>query len=503
MTLYIDDVNLLPEYKRRRPLHNDLPDLLQVSLIASVKNEAGNVKEWLRGIQEQTRPPNEIVIVDGGSADGTVEELEAFARDSTIPVQVIRAPGANIARARNLATQKASHPIIAVTDFGCRQDRFWLERLLQPFKIEQNTRVSAGFYRSVDRQGQDCSGDGIWPGIAEVDPQHFLPSSRSVAFSKDALDAVGGHPEWLTKTGDDTYLDLELKRLGGEWAFVPEAIVTWVVPDTLTGYLQKMYSWAIGDGESGVHARYYWGYLMRWSGWLAFTLLIAAALIGVLMWQPVYAPLWAGLCCLVWVTAMVILAMKEKLPPLRLIQKALGQGAQVLGFLKGARNRKVVDQRREDELKGIFFLLSGVPVDDSGGGVRGTQITLELLRRGWGVVFLNKFERDESRDLGLSFLHPHLFLSSIDHFNLDEFSKQHPTLLKNKPVAALIEFPLPDFLPLAGRLREEFGAAVAYDLLDDWTTSLGGKWYNPEVERQIAQASTHLVATLPVACPPA
>jgi glycosyltransferase involved in cell wall biosynthesis len=111
------------------------------------------------------------------------------------------------------------------------------------------------------------------------------------------------------------------------------------------------------------------------------------------------------------------------------------------------------------------------------------------------VVFLHKFARDESRDLGLRYPHPHLFQSSVEHFNLDEFASQHPTLF-TKPVAALIEFPLPDFLPLAGRLREEYGAAVAYDLLDDWTTSLGGKWYTPEVERQIAQLSTHLVATL-------
>ncbi len=42
-------------------------------------------------------------------------------------------------------------------------------------------------------------------------------------------------------------------------------------------------------------------------------------------------------------------------------------------------------------------------------GCAGTQITLELLRRGWGVVFLHKFERDESRDLGLHYPHPHLF----------------------------------------------------------------------------------------------
>jgi glycosyltransferase involved in cell wall biosynthesis len=198
-----------------------------------------------------------------------------------------------------------------------------------------------------------------------------------------------------------------------------------------------------------------------------------------------------------WLGAFAGLALKEKLPMQRLIQKGLGQGAQVLGFLKGASNLKEVDRRRNAGLKGFFFILSGVPLDDSGGGARGAQIAQELLHTGWGVVFLNKFERDESKDLQLHSHHPHLFLSAIDHFSLDEFVGKHSDLMKKNPIRVLIEFPLPDFLPLARQLRDVYSATVAYDLLDDWKTSLGGKWYLPEVEQQIIRASTHLVATLP------
>jgi len=73
------------------------------------------------------------------------------------------------------------------------------------------------------------------------------------------------------------------------------------------------------------------------STWLAFSYLMAAALAGVLVWRPALTLLWAGLWCLVWLVALAGLALKEKLPLQCLIQKGLGKGAQVLGFLKGAR----------------------------------------------------------------------------------------------------------------------------------------------------------------------
>jgi hypothetical protein len=273
--------------------------------------------------------------------------------------------------------------------------------------------------------------------------------------------------------------------------------VKWVAPEKLGAYLEKMYHWASGDGESGVHSRYYWGYFLRWVTWLGFSSLLVAVLVGVTVWQPTLILLWTGLCCLIWLGALATLSIKEKMPMHLLIQKGFGQGAQVMGFLRGVSNLKEVDRRRQNNLAGVFFILSGVPFDDNGGGARGAQIAQELLRIGWGVVFLNKFERDETRDLQLRNHHPHLFLSPISRFNLDEFVGQHPDLLKNKSIKVLIEFPLADYLPLASQLREEYGAAVVYDLLDDWKTSLGGKWYSPDVEDKIIQASTHLIATLP------
>ncbi len=80
-----------------------------------------------------------------------------------------------------------------------------------------------------------------------------------------------------------------------------QAQVKWLAPEKLSAYLDKMYQWASGDGESGVHARYYWRYVQQLGIWLVFSLLVAVILAGVLIWKPAPTLLWAGvvLPCLV------------------------------------------------------------------------------------------------------------------------------------------------------------------------------------------------------------
>src|SRR5262249_38782815 len=113
---------------------------MKVSLISTVKDIGpGRVREFIDSLRAQTRQPDETVIVDGGSTDGTLEAFEEAGG-----ITVISEPGANISRGRNVAITAATHDVIAATDADCILDPHWLERLLAP--IEDGADVSAGFY---------------------------------------------------------------------------------------------------------------------------------------------------------------------------------------------------------------------------------------------------------------------------------------------------------------------------------------------------------------------
>jgi glycosyltransferase involved in cell wall biosynthesis len=220
---------------------------VKVSLIATVKDGGPAVAEFLASVRRQTRAPDEVVIVDGGSTDGTLETLRA-ATDVTL----IENPGANIAEGRNLAVRAATHEVIAVSDADCTLAPGWLEHLLAA--VEGGADVAMGFYRPLYRSFLEaCSAAVSLPEEHEVNPGRFMPSSRSIAFRREVFDRAGGYPEWLD-IGEDMYLNHRLRELGVRMDFVGSAVAFWRVRPTLPSTWRQYYGYARGDGVAGMHA---------------------------------------------------------------------------------------------------------------------------------------------------------------------------------------------------------------------------------------------------------
>ena len=220
---------------------------MKVSLICTVKDAASNVEEFLGSIAAQTRAPDEVIVVDGGSTDGTVDLLRGAGG-----ITVIEERGANIARGRNLAIAAAAHDVIAVSDADCVLDPAWLERIVAP--IEDWADVSMGFYEPLtDGFLQECLASVNLPGDAdEVDPATFMPSARSVAFRRGAIEAAGGYPEWLD-IGEDMWVNHRWRELRLDMRFVPDATVAWRLRPTMRATWIQYFRYARGDARAGMY----------------------------------------------------------------------------------------------------------------------------------------------------------------------------------------------------------------------------------------------------------
>lgn len=248
----------------------------KVSVICTVFNEAGSLAPFLESLRDQSRLPDEFVVVDAGSRDTTVEQFRTFAKTASFPVHIHISPGANIAKGRNEAIAASKYSVIAVTDAGCTLKKTWLEELTKPLEDDAGVAVAAGWYEPPPRLPfwHDVIAAATHTHRKSVNPATFLPSSRSIAFRKEAWEAVSGYPEWLTKTAEDTLFDLALRAKGFKQVFCERAIVYWYPRPSLRELWKQYVSYGYGDAEAGLEKK-----LFRTKSWGAVAVL-ALILVG-------------------------------------------------------------------------------------------------------------------------------------------------------------------------------------------------------------------------------
>lgn len=243
-----------------------------ISLVCTVKNEQETIAALLDSMLAQTLLPNEIVVNDCESSDGTSAIVAQYIARGH-PIRLV-AGGHNIPSGRNNAIRHANGSIIACTDAGLTLDPHWLEEIVAPIVCD-SADVVGGFFRPAPQSLFELAlGATNYREATEIDPATFLPFGKSVAFRKSAWAQVGGYPEWANYC-EDLLFDLQLKQAGARFAFAARALVYFRPRESFTAFARQYYNYATGDGAADLWQK---RHIIRYGTYLIGAILTLVAL---------------------------------------------------------------------------------------------------------------------------------------------------------------------------------------------------------------------------------
>jgi glycosyltransferase involved in cell wall biosynthesis len=231
-----------------------------ITLVTTVLNDLAGTQSFLRQMACQTRPPDEIVVVDAGSRDGTWEFLQRAAAESHGRLVALQERGCNIARGRNLAIEAARFDVIVSTDVGCEWEPQWLEELVEPLLRDPGCEAVMGSWR-VQWSDQRTLWAQVDPllrgGLKFIATDKAHASSRAIAYRKDLWQRIGKYPEDLTLAADDLVFVLLLHKQAHKTAAALQPRCVWKRPQRLKQILREARRNFQGSGEALIFLDYF------------------------------------------------------------------------------------------------------------------------------------------------------------------------------------------------------------------------------------------------------
>lgn len=164
--------------------------------------------------------PYEIIVVDDGSTDQTVENVIVFVEEAAsrgIDMRVIQVNRGGPARARNIGVRESRGKYVLFIDADCEANPYWLNILVNKVRKKAIAGVG-GPYRTKNSTSRIAEYVGLeleYRHVRMVNTHIDFVRSANACFRKDVLLEVGGFDEDFTSSdAEDTDLCFRMLRRG-------------------------------------------------------------------------------------------------------------------------------------------------------------------------------------------------------------------------------------------------------------------------------------------------
>ena len=203
---------------------------MKISVVLNLLNEKRHVRDLLDSLIVQ-EGPMEIVVVDAGSWDGTVEVIDSYAakRDD---IRLFIHPGTR-GESTNYGISQASGDAVATIGGDCIANPFWLSELrksLAEHDVVAGKTINIGYHAFEDLERVELYHRG-------VDISH---PSASMVWKKKVLDDIGGFDPWFV-TAEDIDVNLRAVSMGYTFGTNENAIVYHRTKGSFKGFFKQAF----------------------------------------------------------------------------------------------------------------------------------------------------------------------------------------------------------------------------------------------------------------------
>jgi glycosyltransferase involved in cell wall biosynthesis len=212
-----------------------------ISVVVPAYNAEPYVAETLTAILSQTHAPEEVIVVDDGSTDGTLAELARFRSD----IKVLRQDNRGAADAHNTGFTRARGEYVA----RCDADDVWeptkLERQVEAIRTDSQIDIGVGaawVFGRDERWFADPPGAGVLDGrtFARTMYRGNVVCASTAVIRRRLFDVIGPFTERLPCEDYDYWL--RALKAGATFYYDPALLVRYRQRDgSVTSALLKMH----------------------------------------------------------------------------------------------------------------------------------------------------------------------------------------------------------------------------------------------------------------------
>ena len=224
-----------------------------------ILNEINSIRKFLDSLDCQTLQPYEIIIIDGGSTDGTFEVIKSWSEVNLDKRIILQLRESSPAKKRNLGIRTTKTGLIVFMDCGCDYSKYYFEQLSLT-KVKFKSKAVFSTYGVVSESTEvKIKLDSKYYLFKDEHWNTWIPSIRSALIDKSVFDELE-FDEDLELYGDDSLFLFELISSLNFICIITFPLVYWHAPDNIQDLESKFNKYYFADGLISCRDIWYQGY---------------------------------------------------------------------------------------------------------------------------------------------------------------------------------------------------------------------------------------------------